>query len=56
MTRDEMVAWHHRFNGHEFEQAPGDGEGWGILGCSSPWGGRQPDPIEQLNNNKQQPI
>ena len=27
MTDDEMVGWHHWFNGHEFEQAPGDGEG-----------------------------
>ena len=37
MTGDEMVGWHHRLNGHEFEQAPGDGEGHG-LACSSPWG------------------
>ena len=29
MTKDKMVGWHHRFNGHEFEQAPGDGEGQG---------------------------
>ena len=27
MTEDEMVGWHHGLNGHEFEQAPGDGEG-----------------------------
>ena len=27
MTEDEMVGWHHRFNGHKFEQTPGDGEG-----------------------------
>ena len=34
MTEDEMVAWHHQLNGHEFEQAPGDGKGQGILvGC-----------------------
>ena len=35
MTKDEMVGWHHQFNGHEFEQAPGDGEGQGGLleGC-----------------------
>ena len=25
MTEDEMVGWHHRLNGHEFEQTPGDG-------------------------------
>ena len=31
MTEDEMVGWHHRLNGHEFEQAPGDGEGQGSL-------------------------
>ena len=35
-----MVGWHHRLNGHEFEQAPGDGEGQGSLTCSSPWGRR----------------
>ena len=37
MTEDEMVGWHHRLNGHEFEQAPGDGEGQGNLVCCSPW-------------------
>ena len=35
MTEDEMVAWHHRLNGHEFEQALGDGEGQGSLVCSN---------------------
>ena len=39
MTEDVMVGWH-RFNGHEFEQAPGDGEGQGSPACSSPWGCR----------------
>ena len=34
-TEDEMVGWHHRLNGHEFEQAPGDGEGQGSLMCCS---------------------
>ena len=38
MTEDEMVGWHHQFNGHEFEQAPGDGEGQGSLACCRPWG------------------
>ena len=33
MTEDEMVGWHHRLNGHEFEQTQGDGEGQGILVC-----------------------
>ena len=32
MTQDEMVGWHHRLNGHEFEQTPGDNEGQGSLG------------------------
>ena len=37
-TEDEMVGWHHRLNGHEFEQAQGDGEGQGSLACCSSWG------------------
>ena len=36
MTEDEMVGWHHRLNGHEFEQTPGDSEGQGSLVCCSP--------------------
>ena len=36
MTEDEMVGWHHQLNGHEFEQAPGVGEGQGSLACCSP--------------------
>ena len=39
MTEDEMAEWHHRFNGHELGQTPGDSEGQGSLACSSPWGG-----------------
>ena len=39
-TEDEMVGWHHRLDGHEFEQAPGDGDGQGGLACCSPWGHR----------------
>ena len=35
-----MAGWHHRLNGHEFKQAPGDGEGQGSLACCSPWGSR----------------
>ena len=49
MTEDEMVGWHHRFDGHEFEQAPGDGEGQGSLACGSPWGHKESDTAEQLN-------
>ena len=37
-TEGEMVGWHHRLNGHEFEQTPGVSEGWGILACWSSWG------------------
>ena len=47
-----MVGWHHRLNGHEFEQTPGDGEGQGGLACCSPWGRRESDTTEQLNNNQ----
>ena len=38
MTEDEMAGWHHPLNGHEFKQAPGDGEGKGSLAGCSPWG------------------
>ena len=37
-TENEMIGYHHRFNGHEFEQAPGDGEGQGSLECCNSWG------------------
>ena len=49
--KDEMLGWHHQLNGHEFEQAPGDGEGHGGLACCSPWGCKESDMTEQLNNN-----
>ena len=38
MTEDEMVGWHHRLNGHKFEQTLGDGEGQGSQACCIPWG------------------
>ena len=41
--QDEMVGWHHRLNGHEFEQAPGDSEGQESLACFSPWGRKESD-------------
>ena len=47
-----MVGWHHRLNGHEFEQAPGDGEGQGSLACCGPLGHKELDMPEQLNNNE----
>jgi len=37
-TEDELVGQHHRLDGHEFEQTPGDSEGQGSLACCSPWG------------------
>ena len=43
-----MVVWHHQLNGHEFEQAPGDGEGQGSLACCSPWGRKELDTTERL--------
>ena len=49
-TEDEMVGWHHRLNGHEFEQAPGVGDGQGGLACCGPWGCKESDTAEQLNN------
>jgi len=52
MTEDEMVGWHHRLNGCEFEQALGVGEGEGSLACCSPWGHKESDMTERLNNSK----
>ena len=52
MTEHDMVGWHHQFNGHEFEQAPGDGEGQGSLAYCSSWGSKDLDTTERLNNNK----
>ena len=46
-----MVVWHYCLNGHEFEQAPGDGEGQGSLACSSSWDHKELDVTEKLNNN-----
>ena len=51
MTEDEMVGWHHWLNGHEFEQALGDGEGEGSLAYCSPWGHRELDMTGWLNSN-----
>ena len=52
MTEDEVVGWHHRLNGHEFEQALGDSEGQGSHACCSPWDLKESDMTECLNNNK----
>ena len=41
MTENEMVGWHHRLDGHEFEQPLGVGDGQGSLACCSPWGPKE---------------
>ena len=50
MTENEVVGWHHHLNGHEFEQALGDGEGQGSLVCFSLWGHKESDMTEWLEN------
>ena len=49
MTEDEMVGWPHRLDGHEFEQAPGVGDGQGGLACYCSWGHKESDMTVQLN-------
>ena len=48
-TEDEMVGWHHQLDSHEFEQAPGVGDGQGSLACCSAWGHKESYLTEQLN-------
>ena len=43
MTEDEMVGWHHRLNGHKYEQAPGDSEEGSLVCCCSSWARKEPD-------------
>ena len=50
MTEDDMVGWYHQHNGHEFEQTPRDSERQGSLVCCSPWGHKDLDATEQLND------
>ena len=52
MTEDEMVGWHHRLNGHEFEQTSGDGKGQRGLACCSLWGRKEAETTEGLNDNE----
>ena len=49
VTEGKMVGWYHPLDGHEFEQAPGVGDGQGSLACCSPWGCKELDMTEQLN-------
>ena len=51
-TENEMVGWHHRLNGHEFEQTLGDSEGQGSLACCSPWGHKESDMTGRMKYNK----
>ena len=49
MTEHEIVGWHHRLSGHEFEQTLGIGDGQGGLACCGPWGRKESDMTERLN-------
>ena len=49
MTEDEMVGWHHRLDGHEYEQALEVGDGQEGLACCSSWGRKESDKTERLN-------
>ena len=51
-TEDEMVGWYHWLDGHEFEQAPGIGDGQGSLACCSPQGRKELDNTEWLNRTE----
>ena len=51
MKEDEMAVWHHQLGGHEFEQAPGVGDGQGSLACCSLWGYKESDMNEQLHKS-----
>ena len=51
-----MAGWHHQLTGHEFEQAPRVVEGQGGLVCCSPWGHKESDMTEQLNNNSKKEL
>ena len=53
MTEDVIVRWHHRLNGCEFEQGLGVGDGQGRLACCSPWGHKELDTPESLNQTEQ---
>ena len=50
--QNEMVRWHHQVDGHEFEQAPGVGDGQGSLACCIPWGRKELDTTERMNRTE----
>ena len=51
MTGDEMVGWYHRLNGRELQQDPGARDEQGSLACCSPWGRKELDTTDRMNNN-----
>ena len=51
-TEDEMVGWHHRLDGHEFEWTPGVGDGQGGLVCCSPWGSQSQTQLSDWTDGK----
>ena len=51
LAEDQTVVWHHQLNRHKFEQALADGEGQRSLACCSPWGHKESDMTEWLNND-----
>ena len=55
-TEDEMVGWHHKLNGCEFEQTLGDGEGQGSLNCCNQWGQEESDMRDWATTTKLSPI
>ena len=52
MTKDEMVGWHHRFDGHGFGRTPGVGDGQGGLACCGSWGRKESDTTERLDQTE----
>ena len=51
-----MVGWHCQLNEHEFKRVMGDGEGQGSLAYCSPWGRKESDTAERLDNSKEKSV
>ena len=56
MTEDEMVGWHHRLDGHEFEEAPRVGDRQGSLACCSPWGYKEGTRLSDWTEVKEESV
>ena len=52
MIEDEMVGWHLQLNERDFKPTPGESERQGSLACCSPWGQKESDMTEELNDDK----